>query len=382
MRTIAGRVADLPIYFENKSTLPEFRTVVSLHGHTLYSRESLDFLDTLARRVPPIRMALNRGAEQYRRAHGVNLDLKRAWWTPPLSAYGAWKLEAGRIVDQFGAHPLVSLSDHDDIEAGVTLRVLEECSTVPVSVEWTVPFGGTFFHMGVHNLPPDQARAIMADLKAFTAVAREDKLRDLFAALDAHREVLIVFNHPCWDECEVGRSRHTDAARRFVANYGGFIHAFEVNGLRPWGENRMVVDFARECGKPLISGGDRHALEPNTVLNLTNAETFEEFATEVRDGRSSVLVTTQYAEPFALRILHNIEQILAEHEAHGMGWRRWSDRVFYACDDGVVRSLTELWGNDGPMAVQTFVRGVQILHQPLFRGAFRTMFGGRRGVAL
>jgi len=382
MRTIEGRVADLPIYFENKSTLPEFRTVVSLHGHTLYSRESLDFLDTLARRVPPIRMALNRGAEQYRRAHGVNLDLKRAWWTPPLSAYGAWKLEAGRIVDQFGAHPLVSLSDHDDIEAGVTLRVLEECSTVPVSVEWTVPFGGTFFHMGVHNLPPDQARAIMADLKAFTAVAREDKLRDLFAALDAHREVLIVFNHPCWDECEVGRSRHTDAARRFVANYGGFIHAFEVNGLRPWGENRMVVDFARECGKPLISGGDRHALEPNTVLNLTNAETFEEFATEVRDGRSSVLVTTQYAEPFALRILHNIEQILAEHEAHGMGWRRWSDRVFYACDDGVVRSLTELWGNDGPMAVQTFVRGVQILHQPLFRGAFRTMFGGRRGVAL
>jgi hypothetical protein len=382
MRTIAGRVADLPIYFENKSTLPEFRTVVSLHGHTLYSRESLDFLDTLARRVPPIRMALNRGAEQYRRAHGVNLDLKRAWWTPPLSAYGAWKLEAGRIVDQFGAHPLVSLSDHDDIEAGVTLRVLEECSTVPVSVEWTVPFGGTFFHMGVHNLPPDQARAIMADLKAFTAVAREDKLRDLFAALDAHREVLIVFNHPCWDECEVGRSRHTDAARRFVANYGGFIHAFEVNGLRPWAENRMVVDFARECGKPLISGGDRHALEPNTVLNLTNAETFEEFATEVRDGRSSVLVTTQYAEPFALRILHNIEQILAEHEAHGMGWRRWSDRVFYACDDGVVRSLTELWGNDGPMAVQTFVRGVQILHQPLFRGAFRTMFGGRRGVAL
>jgi len=382
MRTTAGQVADLPVYLENESTLPEFRTVVSLHGHTLYSRESLDFLDTLARRVPPIRMALNRGAEQYRRAHGVNLDLKRAWWTPPLSAYGAWKLEAGRIVDQFGAHPLVSLSDHDDIEAGVTLRVLEECSTVPVSVEWTVPFGGTFFHMGVHNLPPDQARAIMADLKAFTAVAREDKLRDLFAALDAHREVLIVFNHPCWDECEVGRSRHTDAARRFVANYGGFIHAFEVNGLRPWAENRMVVDFARECGKPLISGGDRHALEPNTVLNLTNAETFEEFATEVRDGRSSVLVTTQYAEPFALRILHNIEQILAEHEAHGMGWRRWSDRVFYACDDGVVRSLTELWGNDGPMAVQTFVRGVQILHQPLLRGAFRTMFGGRRGVAL
>jgi hypothetical protein len=383
-----GRVADPPISFENKSTLPEFRTVVSLHGHTLYSHESLDFLNTLARRVPPIRMALNRGAERYRQVHGTSLDLTRAWWTPPLSPYGAWKLEADRIVSQFGARPLVSLSDHDDIEAGVTLRVLEECSTVPVSVEWTVPFDGTFFHMGIHNLPPDEARAIMADLQAFTAGAREDtlrgqeKLRDLFAALDAHREVLIVFNHPCWDECEVGRYRHTAAAQRFVANYGSFIHAFEINGLRPLTENSMVVDFARECGKPLISGGDRHALEPNTVLNLTNAANFEEFVAEVRGGFSNVLVTTQYAEPFVLRVLHNIEQILAEHEHHGMGWRRWSDRVFYACDDGVVRSLSELWGNGGPMAVQTFVRGVQILRQPLLRGAFRTMFGGRRGVAL
>ncbi len=388
MRTIVGPVADPSIYFENKTTLPEFRTVVSLHGHTLYSHESLDFLNTLARRVPPIRMALNRGAERYREVHGTSLDLTRAWWTPPLSPYGAWKLETERIVSQFGARPLVSLSDHDDIEAGVTLRVLEECSTVPVSVEWTVPYDGTFFHIGVHNLPPDEARAIMADLKAFTAEPQEhtlrgeEILRHLFAVLDAHREALIVFNHPCWDECEVGRPRHMAAAHRFVTNYGGFIHAFEINGLRPWIENRMVIEFARECGKPLISGGDRHALEPNTVLNLTNAATFEEFVEEVRDGRGSVLVTTQYAEPFALRILHNIEQILAEHEAHGRGWRRWSDRVFYTCDDGVVRSLSELWGNGGPMVVQTFVRGVQILRQPLLRGAFRTMFGGRRGVAL
>jgi len=47
----------------------------------------------------------------------------------------------------------------------------------------------------------------------------------------------------------------------------------EINGLRPWSENRMAIDFAGECGKPVISGGDRHALEANTVLNLTNAAT-------------------------------------------------------------------------------------------------------------
>jgi hypothetical protein len=180
----------------------------------------------------------------------------------------------------------------------------------------------------------------------------------------------------------VGRARHTAAARRFVANYGRFLHAFEINGLRPWPENRMAIDFAAECRKPTISGGDRHALEANTVLNLTDAATFDEFVDEIRNGYSKVLVTVQYTEPFTLRILHNLEQILADHEAHGLGWRRWSDRVFYACDDGVVRSLTELWGNHGPMAVRTFVRGVQILHAPPLRGAFRTMLGGRRGVAL
>jgi hypothetical protein len=382
MRTTAGQVTGPPIFFENKSTLPEFRTAVSLHGHTLYSRENLGFLNTLARKVPLIRVALERGAERYRRVHGTDLDVRRAWWTPPLAPYGAWRLEADRITSQFGARPLVSLTDHDDIEAGVTLRVLEECSTVPVSVEWTVPFGGTFFHMGVHNLPPEGARGIMANLSAFTANPKEDTLPDLFAALHAHRGVLIVFNHPCWDESEVGRAHHMAAARRFVANCGNFLHALEINGLRPWSENRMAIDFAGECGKPVISGGDRHALEANTVLNLTNAATFAEFVEEVRNGRSHVLVTTQYTEPFALRILHNIEQILADHETHAMGWRSWSDRVFFACDDGVVRSLSELWGNHGPVAVRVFVRGVQILHAPPLRGAFRTMLGGRRGVAL
>jgi hypothetical protein len=384
MRTLTGEVAGLPVFFQNKSTLPKFRTVVSLHGHTLYSRESLGFINALSRKVPLIRVALERGAAQYRRVKGTDLDLTRAWWTPPLAPYGAWRLEADRITSQFGAHPLVSLSDHDDIEAGVTLRVLEECSAVPVSVEWTVPFGGTFFHMGVHNLPPDEAREIMAGLRAFTANPVEEGLHDLFAALDAHRSVLIVFNHPCWDECEVGRAAHMAAARRFVAAYGSFLHAFEINGLRPWEENRRAIDFAIECGKPVISGGDRHALEPNTVLNLTNAGTFEEFVAEVRDGRSQVLVTTGYTEPFALRILHNISQILAYREDHGMGWRRWSDRVFYTCDDGVVRSLSEfeLWKQREPVAVAVFVRGVRILHAPPFRGAFRTMLGGRRGVAL
>src|SRR3954471_858231 len=34
-------------------------------------------------------------------------------------------------------------------------------------------------------------------------------------------------------------------------------------------------------------------------------------------------------EPFGLRILQNIEEILRDHANHARGWRQWSDRVFY-----------------------------------------------------
>ncbi len=285
MRTTLAPANSLPIFFENKSRLPEFRTVVSLHGHTLYSRENLGFINTFARRVPVLRLAMERGAARYREVHGTELDVTRAWWTPPLAPYAAWRLEADRIASRYHARPLVSLSDHDDIEAGVTLRVLDECASVPVSVEWTVPFDGTFFHIGVHNLPPDRPAASWRNCALSRPTPTNRRWHDLFASLHARCEVLVVFNHPCWDECEVGRALHMAAARRFVASYGAFLHAFEINGLRPWAENRMAIDFAVESSKPVISGGDRHALEANTVLNLTNAETFEEFVEEMRGGR-------------------------------------------------------------------------------------------------
>jgi len=156
----------------------------------------------------------------------------------------------------------------------------------------------------------------------------------------------------------------------------------ELNGMRPWRENREVIALAREFGKPAISGGDRHGLEPNTLLNLTNASTFAEFADEVRSGWSDVLITNQYTESFFLRMLQNIEDILATHENHGKGWRRWDDRVFYLCDDGGTRSLAELWGSNVPLAAQIFVGGVHMLARPGVRQVFRATFAGREEVAL
>ena len=358
-----------------------FRTGVSLHGHTLHSKESLSFIYRLARKIPPIRIALERGEARYRSYYGAALDLTRAWWTPPLSAHEAWQVESGQIREQFGMDSLVSLSDHDDIEAPIVLQLREECRPAPVSVEWTVPHGGTFFHIGVHNLPAENARTIMASLAAYTSGTSETPLMDLFESIAANRDTLIIFNHPNWDENGIGQAAHRSAAWQFASTYKRFLHAFELNGLRPWAENRSVFSLANHFGKPLISGGDRHAHEANTILNLTNAATFPEFVEEIREGFSDVLITNQYLEPLSMRILQNLEDILSDMDNHVYGWKHWSDRAFYVCADGVTRSLHEAWGEE-PRAVRLFTSGMRLLRHPHFKGAFRAAFARREAVTL
>jgi hypothetical protein len=223
-----------------------FRTAVSLHSHTLHSREALSFIHRLARRVGPVRAALERGQARYRSLHGSSLDLSRAWWTPPLAPYDAFSLERYHIESRFGVKALISLTDHDDIEAPLGLRVLEECRSIPISVEWTVPFQNTFFHLGIHNLFPDSARELMVELADFT---NNEKLVDLVRLLEVlvdTKDTLIVFNHPCWAESGMGQEQHMELATHFVRKCGRFIHALELNGLRTWAENREVLRMARE----------------------------------------------------------------------------------------------------------------------------------------
>jgi hypothetical protein len=264
-----------------------FRTGVSLHSHTLHSRESLSFLDSVARSSTLLSAVLSSARRRYRKAKGHDLDLNRGWWTPPLAARGAWDVEAGQL-RALGLRPIVSLTDHDDIEAPMALQLLPQRAAAPVSVEWSVPWRGAVLHIGVHNLPPARARALFSTMSAITAEPDEALIRDMIHALSAYSATLIVLNHPLWDEAKIGKAIHLAAARSFLRTMGEDIHALELNGLRPWRENRDVITFADEFRKPLISGGDRHGFEPNANLNLTNAETFAEFADEVREGASDV----------------------------------------------------------------------------------------------
>jgi len=245
-----------------------YRTGISLHSHTLHSRESLDFIYFAARKSAPLRYVLREGERRYRQLHGMELDLNRGWWTPPLAPLDAFVLEQKQL-EEMGLRPFVSITDHDNIEAPMSLQAIEPEKHIPVSVEWTVPYRGTFFHIGVHNIVASRARMMMEHLEAYTAEPVAGRLTELLAELDADPAALIVFNHPLWDEKSVGDDVHRDALAELLSTRGEFFHALEINGLRPWSENKQVVALAEKWNKPVISGGDRHTLEPNATVNVT-----------------------------------------------------------------------------------------------------------------
>jgi hypothetical protein len=332
------------IHVESSAEKPQarFATAVSLHSHTLHSREPLDFLYRAARHCMPLRWALCGTEMGFQFLKGIPLDLGRGWWTPPLGPRDAYAVEFDQI-SAMGLAPIVSLTDHDDIEAPMWLQAMEASRNIPVSVEWTVPFMNTFFHLGVHNLAPSRARAMMRQLKAFTAHPLECELRGILAALDADPGTLIVFNHPLWDEMGVGAEQHRSAAIALLSRYGQYLHAIELNGLRPWKENSSAIRMAGDWGKPVISGGDRHLTEPNATLNLTNADSFSEFAGEIRSGYSEVLLASHYRTSHATRMCRNVADFFRNYENHQLGWAHWTDRVFCALGDGSTASLSQLW---------------------------------------
>ncbi len=95
-----------------------------------------------------------------------------------------------------------------------------------------------------------------------------------------------------------------------------------------------------------------------------------------------MLVLRHYQESYALRIVHNMVDVLRTYEQHANGWRLWSDRVFYLCDDGCTRSLTELFGDRPPAPVALFVGAMQFAAVPRVRRFLRGAFAGAEEVTL
>jgi hypothetical protein len=273
----------------------------------------------------------------------------------------AFQLERDQIERGLGIASMVSLTDHDNIEAPLSLLVIAEAAGVPISVEWSVPYQNTTLHLGLHNLPGDRAESIVAQLAEYTRNPMGETLPDLLKMLNKDPQVLIVLNHPMWDLAGIGRQRHVRTLTDFVAEFGTFLHAFELGGLRSWEENRAVLDFAEKWDQLVIGGGDRHGTEPSAVVNLTNAESFSEFVHEIRKKRRChVLFMPQYAEPFTLRILQALLDVVREYPDLPGGSRRWDDRVFHPDRNGVVRPVSTMW-KAPPAFIEMFFSLVRML---------------------
>jgi hypothetical protein len=284
-------------------------------------------------------------------------------------------VEEKQINRQLQLPGLVSLSDHDDIRAGSMLRVLPQFQSAPVSVEWTIPFGPTYFHVGVHNLPPADAPSLMNMLRAFTAAPDPKNLKACFESLHSFRDVLLVLNHPFWDETEIGVAEHGKNLHSLLTLLGNELHALEVNGLRSPAENRRVMHLGRVIQKPVVSGGDRHGCEPNAILNLTSGWTFAEFVDEVRTcRRSHVVFMPQYRESLRWRTMQIVVDALRDYPGSFEGRRTWPERVFYRQPTGDSVPLSAIWaGGNQPKIFSAVTCAVGIVQWPSIRSAIKTM---------
>ena len=342
-----------------------FTAGVSLHSHTNQSKETLDFIAELSNDWGVLQPVMRWAERRCLRTSGIRPDYARSYWTPPLTPRLAFDLERTQIEDKLQLPAMVSLTDHDDIQAPMLLRSLASARQIPVSLEWTVPYGATSFHLGIHNLPSATGAQWMRRMEEFTAIPVAERpaklLREMLAELDELPGALIVFNHPLWDLYRIGDVKHRLLVNDFLAVYGQFCHAVELNGMRNWDENREVAKLAAQWNQVLISGGDRHGVEPNANLNLTRARSFTEFVHEVRrDRQSHVLFMPQYAEPWKHRILNSTLAAIRNYPDFPEGSQRWDDRVFHPDAEGNSRQLSELWrGGRAPVylsAVLAFVR--------------------------
>ena len=359
----------------------DYTTGVSLHSHTNQSKETLDFLANLGAQYRLLRPVLREAERRSRERHNTPVNYAAAYWTPPLTPRLAFDLESKQIQNKLGLMPLVSITDHDNINAPMLLRTVTSARHIPVSVEWSAPYGGDqAFHLGIHNLPSESGAAWMKVFEEYTANPGEKKLTEILAALHELPNVLIIFNHPMWDLYLIGDAKHQLRVQEFMETNHEFMHALELNGLRHWEENRAVKKMAKQWGKLLISGGDRHGTEPNANVNLSNAATFTEFVHEVRyEGRSHVLFMAQYAEPWKHRILESTLDAIRDYPEFPQGSRFWDERVFHPDHTGAVRPLSELWPNhEVPSYLSLAIKAVRLMGSRPVAGGLRMAWSESR----
>jgi hypothetical protein len=364
----------LHILHEAQNLAAKAKTGVSLHCHTEHSKEMLDFVPHYAEKLPIISYFWRKERDNYLAREGRGIDFSTAFWSPPMTPQRVFDIEKAQM-NKAGLEAMVSLSDHDSIDGNLKVNEQTENRVAPISLEWTVPFEYGFFHVGVHNLPKDRALELTQTLLDYTFSddPTNERLHEVLALLNEIPQILVILNHPLWDIEIVGKTRHEILLKNFIREFGKWIHAFEINGFRAWSENKAVIEMAEALGFPIATGGDRHGCKPNTVLNLTNSRSFDEFVEEIRvDRRSEVVLMPEYKQPLHSRQLQSFAEILKHYPDFPEGRQKWFDRVYF--DIGDEKGLTTLsghgWKRGGPAWLRAAIWTLGFMGSPKMRPFF------------
>lgn len=352
------------------------KTGVSLHCHTENSKEMLDFVPHYAEKLPVIAFFWKREQKRFTKREGEAPDFAEAFWEPPMTSQDVYRIETGQMNDA-GLDGIVSVTDHDSIKSNLELLEKTDIKKAPISLEWTVPFEFGFFHVGVHNLPQGKADELTQTLLSYSFSGdkepNKERLHELFDLLNEIPQILIVLNHPLWDIEIVGKEKHKILLNRFLNEYGKWIHAFEVNGFRSWSENKGVIELAEALEFPLVTGGDRHGCKPNTVINITNKNTFEEFVEEIRVGKQSqIVMLPEHKQPLHWRQLQSFSEILTHYPELPEYRQRWIDRIHFDTKNGkgLVPLSAHGWDNGGPAWLRAAVWTLEFMGSSTMRPFF------------
>ena len=75
------------------------KTGVSLHCHTQYSQEMLDFIPHYAQNIPIVNYFWKRERVRYNKREGKDWDFSDAYWSPPMTPLDVFNIEKKQIND-------------------------------------------------------------------------------------------------------------------------------------------------------------------------------------------------------------------------------------------------------------------------------------------
>jgi hypothetical protein len=290
----------------------DYACAVSMHNHSNHSIENMAFLNQVVklRFMRPLRGILQAA---FGLAEIENLNYADIFYRSPLSVEDALQTENASAAAFGFAGVHLGITDHDEVAGSIELQRAhpDQAARNPLGEEISIYFDDYLFHLGVTGMPAAGIDELHASLQA---AARERRLDDLFEILRASN-ALVVFNHPLvpWGK-NVGRKIPAEA---LLQRYGWAIHALEYNGMRSREENDLVLQLAQETGKPAIGGGDSHLLLASSVLSVTQARSYAEFAAEVKDGHAVPLLLPTFFAPLGWKLFLRVLYFIAHYRGIG-----------------------------------------------------------------